>query len=73
MNSTHLSEPWIGRRIGDGQRYRIDKRLGMGGMADVFLATDTLIGKQVALKLLKDTFVGSADLRRRFEREVTVS
>lgn len=73
MNLTHLSEPWIGRRIGDGQRYRLDKRLGTGGMADVFLATDTLIGKQVALKLLKDTFVGSADLRKRFEREVTVS
>ncbi len=70
---TNQSEPWIGRSIGDRQRYRLDKRLGAGGMGDVFLAMDTLLGKQVALKLLKDTLVTSAELRKRFEREVAVS
>jgi serine/threonine-protein kinase len=66
------SEPWLGRSIGDRQRYRLDRRLGAGGMGDVFLAMDTLLGKQVALKLLKDTLVTSVELRKRFEREVAV-
>ena len=42
-------------------------------MGDVFLAMDTLLGQQVALKLLKDTLVTSVELRKRFEREVAVS
>ncbi len=65
-------DSWIGRSIGDRQRYRLDKRLGAGGMGDVFLAMDTLLGQQVALKLLKDTLVTSHQLRKRFEREVAV-
>ncbi|MBW4671342.1 MAG: protein kinase [Cyanomargarita calcarea GSE-NOS-MK-12-04C] len=71
MNSS-TPNSWIGRSIGDRQRYRLEKRLGMGGMGDVFLAMDTRIGKQVALKLLKDTLVASKEMRRRFEREVEV-
>jgi serine/threonine protein kinase len=58
--------------IGDRQRYRLDKRLGAGGMGDVFLAMDTLLGQQVALKLLKTSLVNSEELRKRFEREVAV-
>ena len=73
MKSPFKSDPWIGRSIGDRQRYRLDKRIGMGGMGDVFLAMDTLLGQQVALKLLKDTLVTSVELRKRFEREVAVS
>ena len=73
MKSPNHSDPWIGRLIGDRQRYRLEKRLGMGGMGDVFVAMDTLLGQQVALKLLKDTLVTSEELRKRFEREVTVS
>ncbi|MDF5722967.1 MAG: protein kinase [Rhizonema sp. PD37] len=73
MKYPNHSDPWIGRLIGDRQRYRLEKRLGMGGMGDVFLAMDTLLGQQVALKLLKDTLVTSEELRKRFEREVTVS
>jgi eukaryotic-like serine/threonine-protein kinase len=71
MNSP--AHPWIGRCLGDNQRYRIDKRLGGGGMGDVFLAIDTRIGQQVALKLLKDTLVESSEMRQRFEREITIS
>ena len=74
MNFPREPDPtdWIGHLIGDRQRYRLEKRLGEGGMADVFLAMDTLLGQQVALKLLKRTLVGSAELRKRFEREVGV-
>jgi serine/threonine-protein kinase len=72
MNSPLSSNPWIGRFIGDNQRYRLDKRLGGGGMGDVFLATDTRVGQQVALKLLKDTLVASHEMRKRFEREIAI-
>ena len=72
MNSPLSSNPWIGRFIGDNQRYRLDKRLGGGGMGDVFLATDTRVGQQVALKLLKDTLVASDEMRKRFEREIAI-
>ncbi len=62
--------PWIGRTVGDRNRYRISDRLGGGGMGDVFLAVDTLLGQEVAIKMLKERLVSTADLRRRFEREV---
>ena len=70
MKSPSQSDPWIGRLLSDGQRYRLDKRIAVGGMREIFLATDTLLDKQVALKLLKDTPVESEELRKRFEREV---
>src|SRR3979411_1319437 len=45
-------------------RYRLDELLGRGGMAEVWAATDTELGRRVALKLLAP----SAD-NARFERE----
>jgi eukaryotic-like serine/threonine-protein kinase len=72
MNSPPSNNSWIGRLIGDNQRYRLDKRLGGGGMGEVFLATDTRIGKDVALKLLKDKLVASGEMRQRFEREIGI-
>ncbi|MBR8837311.1 MAG: protein kinase, partial [Stigonema ocellatum SAG 48.90 = DSM 106950] len=72
MNSPSSGNSWIGRFVGDNQRYRLDNRLGGGGMGDVFVATDTRIGHEVALKLLKDTLVASVEMRKRFEREVAV-
>jgi serine/threonine-protein kinase len=41
-------------------------------MGDVYLALDTLLGQHVALKLLKDTLATAENLRKRFEREVTL-
>ncbi|WP_310481344.1 protein kinase domain-containing protein [Chamaesiphon sp. VAR_48_metabat_403] len=72
MNAPYHSNPWIGRLLGDNQRYRLDRRLGGGGMGDVFLATDTRIGQQVALKLLKDNLVESPEMRQRFEHEIAI-
>ncbi|BAZ78786.1 serine/threonine protein kinase [Sphaerospermopsis kisseleviana NIES-73] len=72
MNSPSSSNYWNGRFIGDNQRYRIDKPLAVGGMGEVLLATDTRVGQQIVLKLLKDTLVASQEMRKRFEREVAV-
>lgn len=72
MGSSNTSNPWLGRMVGDNQRYRLDKRLGGGGMGEVFVAMDTRVGQEVALKLLKDTLVASSEMRKRFEREIAV-
>ncbi|MEH1930294.1 serine/threonine protein kinase [Nostoc sp.] len=72
MNSPPSNNSWIGRLIGDSQRYRLDKRLGGGGMGEVFLATDMRVGKDVALKLLKDKLLASGEMRKRFEREIAI-
>lgn len=65
---------WIGRSIGDTRRYRLDQQLGSGGMGEVFIATDTRLGKPVALKLLKESLAiaKDTDLRERFERECAI-
>jgi eukaryotic-like serine/threonine-protein kinase len=56
--------------IVDG-RYRVSARLGSGGMADVYLAEDTLLGRQVALKLLHHRFAEDQEFVERFRREAS--
>ncbi|MBE9183119.1 protein kinase, partial [Oculatella sp. LEGE 06141] len=72
MNLPLTSDPWIDRSIGEAQRYRIQQHLGSGSMGDVFVALDTRLGQQVALKVLKSSWAGTDELRRRFEHEVTL-
>jgi eukaryotic-like serine/threonine-protein kinase len=50
-------------------RYKILSRLGAGGMADVFLAEDQQLGRNVALKLLYQRFAEDPDFVERFRRE----
>jgi beta-lactam-binding protein with PASTA domain len=52
-------------------RYRVSARLGSGGMADVYLAHDTLLGRQVALKLLHHRFAEDQEFVERFRREAS--
>jgi serine/threonine-protein kinase len=52
-------------------RYRVSARLGSGGMADVYLAHDTLLGRQVALKLLHHHFAEDQEFVERFRREAS--
>lgn len=49
--------------------YRIVRQLGSGGMGEVYLADDTKLNRQVALKLLPPKFTVNPDRVRRFERE----
>ncbi len=49
--------------------YRIIEKIGSGGMGDIFLAEDTKLKRQVALKFLPRQMTADADARERFERE----
>jgi beta-lactam-binding protein with PASTA domain len=53
------------------ERYRVSSRLGSGGMADVYLAHDTLLGREVALKLLHHRFAEDQEFVERFRREAS--
>ena len=50
-------------------RYRVQRRLGGGGMADVYLAEDTRLGRLVAVKVLKPHFAEDAEFVERFRVE----
>ena len=50
-------------------RYRIDRRLGAGGMSTVFLATDSVLERPVAIKLLAEHLAEDEDFVARFRRE----
>lgn len=72
MNYLPQQNSWIGRYVDDRQRYRLEKRLGGGGMGEVFLATDTRLGQLVALKLLKESLAKTEEIKERFEREFAI-
>jgi eukaryotic-like serine/threonine-protein kinase len=52
-------------------RYRVVSRLGTGGMADVYLARDELLGRQVAVKVLHLHYVEDQEFVERFKREAS--
>jgi serine/threonine protein kinase len=60
-------DPLIGRTF-EG-KYRLDQRLGGGGMGTVYRATHLLIERPVAIKVLSQRFVGDETAQQRFRRE----
>ena len=60
----------LGTRV---SHYRIEERLGSGGMGVVYRATDTRLQRDVALKFLPLTWSNTAPAQARFEREARVA
>ena len=50
-------------------QYRVTAAIGAGGMGEVYRASDTKLGREVALKLLPEAFASDPDRLARFERE----
>jgi serine/threonine-protein kinase len=63
------------RELGPGtlidNRYRVISRIGSGGMADVFCAEDSQLGRRVAVKVLHQRFAEDAEFVERFRREAS--
>src|SRR5437016_14461625 len=58
--------------LGSGARlgpYEILSAIGAGGMGELYRATDTTLGRQVAIKVLPDAFAHDSERLARFERE----
>ena len=52
-------------------RYRLERKLGSGGMADVWLAEDQELGRKVAIKMLHERYANDTQFVERFRREAT--
>jgi eukaryotic-like serine/threonine-protein kinase len=73
-SATAVADPPLiapGRRLGD--RYRLDRRIGHGGMAVVWLANDERLGRDVAIKVLSETFTADTEYLGRFAREARLA
>lgn len=60
-------ESYVGRTL-DG-RYKIEETVGVGGMAVVYKAYDSIDDRTVAVKILKDEYLANEEFRRRFKNE----
>lgn len=57
----------VGQTLND--RYRVEDKIGEGGMAVTYRATDALLGRTVALKILREQYWHDAEFVERFRRE----
>jgi serine/threonine protein kinase len=56
-----------------GRRYELIERLGGGGMATVWMAEDTRLGRRVAVKVISDALAAQAPYVERFRREARIA
>jgi len=63
---TRKGHPVIGQRIA---HYRVQEKIGEGGMGEVYREQDTRLSRDVALKVLPEVFARDAERMARFERE----
>ena len=49
-----------------GNRYQVIERIGMGGMAEVYKATDSTLGRTVAVKVMLPQYAADANFAARF-------
>lgn len=61
-----------GLKVALSARYTIERELGRGGMATVYLATDVKVGRQVAIKVLEPEFAAALGAER-FDREIRIA
>src|ERR1700730_16297222 len=56
-----------------GQRYRLEKRLGQGGMGKVYCATDVSLNRTVAVKMIRDELFANQNAMEKFRQESRVT
>ncbi|HLV97023.1 MAG TPA: protein kinase [Candidatus Acidoferrales bacterium] len=64
-----VSQSFVGRSV---SHYRILEKIGAGGMGEVYRATDSRLGRSVAVKILPESFAADKQSMLRFEREAQV-
>ena len=60
-------DKYLGKKL-DG-RYEITELIGIGGMANVYKAYDVIENRVVAVKILREEYMGNEEMRRRFKNE----
>jgi serine/threonine protein kinase len=59
--------PAVGISLGD--RYRLTRRIAVGGMGEVWVADDGYLGRDVAVKVLREEYTGNEDFLKRLRTE----
>jgi serine/threonine-protein kinase len=67
MASTHDIPDLKGKVVGD--KYRVERLIGSGGMGTVWEGVHSALGQKVAIKFIKPAYASHADARKRFEIE----